>query len=283
MIQERRRRIFHEKKFPYMPEFSVMVRRDLGIVPSSVLAYHREWEFQLILKGRGFYSIAGEIYLFRPNTVFAIAPNRTHYYMTTPEDKIEKWKLIFLPHVLRGLKLAGILSSIPCRVSLTEKEAAAMVLLFHSLNEELNLKEEFWKKLALCRICELIWLLKRAGKRTLPRPVETPLARQITEYIDLNFARRLSIPELAARFGYSPGHLSHIFKQHTQFGIKHYLLQRRIAEARRQLEENPGIKVNAVAGSVGFENFGVFNRMFKLLIGVTPAVYRRNSHPDRRI
>jgi len=38
-----------------------------------------------------------------------------------------------------------------------------------------------------------------------------------------------------------------------------------------------------LANNVGFENFGVFNRMFKLLNGITPAVYRRNSHLNSRI
>lgn len=276
-------RLFYEKKFPYLPEFPVMARRDIGSVPPSVLACHGEWEFQLVLKGKGFYYIVGNIFSFRPNTVLMIKPGQPHYYMTTPEHKIEKWKLIFLPSVLREFNLARLLSAVPCQTLLTEKEAAAMLLLFHSMNDELNRREKHWKDIVRCKMKEFFWMLKRAGERKTALPVINPLVQQMVDYIDASFAQRLNIPGLAARFGYSPGHLSHMFKRNTQFGIKHYLLQRRIAEAKRQLAENPVMKVSAVSESVGFESFGVFNRMFKALVGITPAVYRRNSHLDRRI
>ncbi len=283
MLKKHRVRLFHEKKFPYLPEFPVVVSCDLGNVPPSVLAYHREWEFQFIIKGKGFYFIADKIYLFRPNTVFLVNPNQPHYYVTTPEHKIEKWKLIFSPVILRDLNLTRALSAIHCQVSLTEKEAVAMVLLFHSMNDEFNRQEKHWKKIVLFKIGEFLWMLKRASGRATPPPVINPLVQQLAGYIEQHFAQQLSIPELAARFGYSAGYLSHVFKRHTQFGIKHYLLQRRIAEAKRQLEENPGMKVSSVAENVGFESFGVFNRMFKLLLGITPTVYRRNSHLNSRI
>ncbi|MFH1476614.1 MAG: AraC family transcriptional regulator [Verrucomicrobiota bacterium] len=259
-----------------------MVCHVRGNVSYSTLTYHREWEFQFILKGSGFYFAAGNKYAFRPNAVFAISPNQAHYCVLTPGCMMEKWALMFLPAMVRDLSLKHALSAIPHQMSLTDLESAAVVLLFRRLKDELSRQEAHWRQIVRLKLEEFLWLLKRAGGRTVPMPIISPLAKQLTDYIEQHFTQDLSIPELAAKFGYSEGYLSHMFKQHTQFGIKHYLLQQRIAEARRLLEENPRMKTASVAENVGFKDFGIFNRMFKLLVGITPAVYRRNSHLDSR-
>lgn len=276
-------KLLHEKIFWPSAKCPVALDRRRNNASHSILAYHREWEFQFILKGRGFYFIAGKKYAFHPNMVFAINPNQPHYYVLAPGCVLEKWLLMFLSSFLRDSILKRPLASIPRQAALTEHEVAAMVLLLHRMQDELNREEPHWKEIVRLKLGEFLWLFQRAGGRASPPPVVNPLAQQIADHIERHFAQHLSVPELAAKFGYSESHLSHVFKRHTGFGIKHYLLQRRIAEARRQLEENSNIKVAAVAENVGFENFGLFNRMFKLLVGVTPAVYCRNSHPDCRI
>lgn len=278
MLKSRRQKIFCSSS-----ECPVKVDQGRGNVSRSALAYHREWEFQFILKGSGFYLIAGKKYAFQPNTVFVINPDQAHYYALTPGCMIEKWSLMFLPVMLQDVSLKHALSAIPHQVSLTDLESAAVILVLRRLNNELIRQEAHWREIVRLKLEEFLWLLKRAGQRTLPIPVISPLAKQLTDYIEQHFTQDLSVPELAERFGYSAGYLAHVFKRHTQFGIKHYLLQRRIAEARRQLEENPGMKTAAVAENVGFKDFGAFNRMFKLLVGITPAIYSRNSHLHSRI
>ena len=283
MVQSRRTRTVYERLFGPSSKYPVVVYRSRINVPNTVLGYHREWEFQLILKGKGFYSIAGKKYWFRPNTVFAINPNQAHYYVLTSGSMMDKWTLIFSPVLLRDSAVLRALSSVPHQAALTDREAATMVLLLNRMQDELRRQDRHWPEIVRLMLGEYLWLLQRAGARASPPPVIHPLAKQLTDYIEQHFAQRLSVPELAKQFGYSEGYLSHLFKRHTQFGIKHYLLQRRIAEARIQLEENPGIKMAAVAQQVGFENFSVFNRMFKLLVGITPAVYSRNWHLDSRM
>lgn len=258
-------------------EYPVKVDHSRGSAFDSILACHREWEFQFILKGDGAYFIAGKKYAFRPNAVFTVNPSRTHYFVLTPGCMMEKWALMFLPAVLHA-SLQRVLSDIPPQVSLTDIESAAIVLLLRRLKDELNRREAHWREIVRLKLEEFIWLLKRAGARPAPLPVISPLAKQLTDYIDQHFTQDLRVAEMAERFGYSESYLSHTFKRHTQFGIKHYLLQRRIAEARRLLEENPGMKMAFVSKNVGFKDFGVFNRIFKLLVGTTPAVYSRNSH-----
>ena len=196
---------------------------------------------------------------------------------------VEKWSLMFLSGVLQSARLRKMLSNLPPQALLSDVESAAMVLLFRRIRDELENQAAFWLEVTRLMLAECLWLLRRAGARPLPPPVINPLAKQIADYIDQEYALDLNMAMLSKRFGYSESHLSHTFKDHMQVGIKQYILQRRIAAARRVLEEDPNIKITAVAENVGFANFTAFNRNFKLLTGMTPAVYCRNLHQGSRI
>ena len=271
-----RTRAFYQRIFGSSSKCPIIVKRIRADVANSVLSCYREWEFQFILKGKGFYFIAGNKYLFQPNTVLVINPKQAHYFALTPGSMMDKWTLVFLPSFLRDSAMLRALSSVPHQASPTDREAAAMVLLLNRMQDELSRQERHWPEIVRHMVCEYLWLLQRAGARASPPPIIHPLVKQMTDYIEEHFAQRLSVPDMAKQFGYSESYLSHLFKRHTRFGIKHYLLQRRIAEARIQLEKNPGIKIAAVAQQVGFDHFPVFNRMFKMLVGTTATVYSRN-------
>lgn len=272
-----------EKIFGLLPECPVRLEWCRGRFDRTALAHHKECEFQFFLKGRGVYFISGLKYNFRSNMVLSIHPRKSHCSVMAPGCLLEKWRLMFKPEFLNNAKLRRLVETAPPQATLTAAETAAITLLFSRLKDEFDRQEAHWLEIARLKLGEFLWLLHRAGARPVPAPVENQLAAQIAEYLERKFAHPLRIAELAELFGYSESHLAHVFKEHMQVGIKQYAIQRRIAEARRQLEENPEIKMAAVAESVGFQNFGVFNRNFKQLTGVTPTVYSRNSHQGCRM
>ncbi len=241
-------------------------------------------QFQLILKGRGEYLIGGEKYAIRPNMALALHPNQAHCYLPAPGGAHLKWLLMFAPEFLRAAVLQRLAREAPVQALLHETETAALALLFRQLHDELQGRSPYWREIVRLKLGEFLWLLQRAGARPAPAPAVHPLAQQIAEHLEREFARPLDMDGLARRFGYSESHLAHVFKGHMQISIKQYLFQRRIAEARRQLEESPRVKTSAVAANVGgFNHYGLFQRKFKQWTGVTPAVYCRNTHPDCRI
>lgn len=66
----------------------------------------------------------------------------------------------------------------------------------------------------------------------------------------------------------------------TRFPSKWNILHRRIAEAKLLLSDNSDLKVTFIAGQVGFSDFALFNRNFKHITGLNPAVYRKISHME---
>lgn len=99
-------------------------------------------------------------------------------------------------------------------------------------------------------------------------------ARQALQYIDENYARSITVSEISRCFNVSPSYLSQCFKQEVGVSIKHYLIMRRMQQAKHLLltTDKP---IGAVALAVGYDDYRQFSKMFKSLTGVTPVQCRK--------
>ena len=94
----------------------------------------------------------------------------------------------------------------------------------------------------------------------------------ILSYIGLNYDRDITLASLSAALGYSPKYLSNcITALHLSFRDMLNLL--RVEEARIKLLSSP-FGVAAIAKECGFHNESSFHRVFRDIVGMTPAVYR---------
>lgn len=103
-----------------------------------------------------------------------------------------------------------------------------------------------------------------------------PLLRlnRVMEFVDANLAFDLCVPRLATVAGMSPYYFCRAFKQQTGITPHRYVLQRRMEQARRLLEEKAGSLLE-IARRVGFADQSQFTRVFRKLVGVTPSIYRK--------
>ena len=99
-------------------------------------------------------------------------------------------------------------------------------------------------------------------------------ARQALQYIDENYARSITVSEISRCFNVSPSYLSQCFKQEVGVSIKHYLIMRRMQQAKHLLltTDKP---IGAVALAVGYDDYRQFSKKFKSLTGVTPVQCRK--------
>jgi AraC family transcriptional regulator len=97
--------------------------------------------------------------------------------------------------------------------------------------------------------------------------------RLVLEFIDANYARDLSLSELAAVAGMSTFHFAREFKRATATTPHQYLMKLRVERAKELLSksEMPLIDVSSEAG---FSDQSHFTRLFRRLTGTTPQSYR---------
>jgi len=91
--------------------------------------------------------------------------------------------------------------------------------------------------------------------------------------IDREYARRLTVEDLARRAGMSTFHFIRAFKAGIGQTPHRYLRAQRIARAKHLLETTP-MPVTEICEQVGFESLGSFSALFRRLTGESPAAYR---------
>lgn len=122
----------------------------------------------------------------------------------------------------------------------------------------------------------LIGLLYRylgpADEKEQTRAVSSKV-KEIVSYINVNYAEKLSLDELAEWFYSSKYYLAHSFKKQLGISIGNYIKEVRLFHSLRMLE-NTNDKIVTIALSNGFPNVRAFNEAFKMRYKLTPADFR---------
>jgi AraC family transcriptional regulator len=94
--------------------------------------------------------------------------------------------------------------------------------------------------------------------------------------IQRDYARDVSMRDLARRLNVSPYHLSRSFKETMGMTPSRYLIEVRVESARRLLRTGAGERSLAqVAQAVGFSDQSHLTRHMKRVLGVTPGALRK--------
>lgn len=97
---------------------------------------------------------------------------------------------------------------------------------------------------------------------------------QIKNYLDQNFAKKITLDELAERYYINKYYLTRIFKEQFGVSINTYLMQARITQAKQMLRFT-----DKTAEEIGLEcGIGAlyyFSRTFKKIEGISPSEFRK--------
>lgn len=243
------------------------------------LEYHDGYELHLIHRGQGAYFIRDARYPFAKNDLMVIQPLDVHRLVMPPDSFYGKMTFFLDPTVLRDRPhIAGLLADLPPKISMPEDEAARTQMLLAAVHREVCEKREHWRDVILSALEVAAYTAKRLSVHDQPAHPQHPGVQRVIKHINQYFSEELSLKLLADIANLSPTYLSHLFAQSTGIHLKEYILQRRIAEARLLLLNDPERKVSEIALVVGFKQFADFNRNFKRITGVTPTSYRKLSH-----
>src|SRR3984893_15873591 len=105
--------------------------------------------------------------------------------------------------------------------------------------------------------------------------------RRVTEYIQQNLDKDLTLAELAAVVYMSPYHFARLFKCSTGVPPHRFVIGQRIVRARAFLERQE-LSIAQISTMVGFRPPSHFTAVFRRILGVTPGVYRTAALRDDR-
>ncbi|MBX5463494.1 MAG: helix-turn-helix transcriptional regulator [Steroidobacteraceae bacterium] len=149
---------------------------------------------------------------------------------------------------------------------------------------------------ALQRAASMLWHVSQGSTAADPAELEETIARLWLEILRLGSAEparsrrsasklvreakeiigagreRLSLAQIAAQVGTSPGYLTHAFREHEGITIAKYQRRLRLAQALAELPHTRDL--TALALELGFSSHAHFSTAFRATYGETPSAYR---------
>lgn len=267
---------FFSEQMPYTISIKQFPTED--IVP---MHYAETIEILLCRELAGEIVIDSNHYALSGRQLFVIPPFTIHSNSIRPGSGTMYVLKISFPEMGRYLDLQNILALSGCRLNQLMYQCPAYDPV-EAIVEQLIARDG-----DLPRCLELILSLFLELSRHVDRerslsPAHTRFResslQELIRWTQENYARKITIDEVASLTGYSKYHFCSRFKAQTGMTYMKYLNRVRMEHACLLLRN--GESVQAVCRSVGFENVSHFIQSFKSICHMTPHQYARREECD---
>lgn len=166
-------------------------------------------------------------------------------------------------------------------------EDPAQARILDRLKESLALSDGEWGyELRLRAALSELWLAlfelaRPAMESGGPAGHSDALIKALMVYIHENYARNLSVDELASAVHISRRACFRVFRENLHMTPLEYLRQYRLGKARTLLEGTE-LPITQIAYECGLGSSSYFGKTFREVFGCTPGDYRRNWHDRDR-
>lgn len=253
---------------------------------------HAYFQIYYIIRGSLIHFVENDSSRLTHGDMFIIPPEKTHYIVPEPDTVF--YSFSFMPgfiedsassnrlatSFLRNLQSDNVHSVRP-KVSVASEEIFYVENIMEHILKEFEKKPLGYSETIRAYALLLVTMLARSyfeeHTDTLPDHFET--SRQFVmhciEYIENNFADKISLEEISRRSAMSKSSFCKIFQSMTGHSFNNYLNICRIKKAAEYIKQ--GYKITAVYGICGYNDFSTFYRNFKSIMGVSPQEYKQNA------
>ncbi len=243
---------------------------------------HAELELNLVMGGSARYLLENRRYDLSPNYMVWLFPEQNHLLLDRSPDHW-MWNLVFRPELLRRVcgdeTMAALLDPNPpgyfCR-RIPDDRAAWLAALFREIYDAEGDCGRFNAGLVFALLSS--WsIYQTAGTATLG--VDVHPAVEKAAHLLRQESEPLSVEAIAQVVGLSVSHLSHLFRDQTGMTLPQFRNRQRLDRFLRLYGQGRRISMLEAAHLAGFGSYPQFHRVFKQLMGVAPAGYRRQQQP----
>jgi AraC-like DNA-binding protein/mannose-6-phosphate isomerase-like protein (cupin superfamily) len=104
---------------------------------------------------------------------------------------------------------------------------------------------------------------------------------ELSEFIDENISKELTLETLAKKCFYNPSYLSRAFKENFGVSPIEYITKKRVQLAAALLDDT-SMSLEEIQAKVGFSDSGRFARTFTKHTGISPSKYRSSKKVKNR-
>jgi AraC-like DNA-binding protein len=143
-----------------------------------------------------------------------------------------------------------------------------------SIETELAERHDGYRQAALAHLSLVLIDLARLAVDVVGelRRSGEPMLAEVFAVIDRRLGERLSLRDVALEVGMTPGHLTTVVRRRTGRTVQEWIIERRMAEARKLLTDSD-ISIQEAARRVGIPDPGYFSRLFRRTHGMSARDY----------
>ncbi|MEA4889404.1 MAG: AraC family transcriptional regulator [Clostridiaceae bacterium] len=234
-----------------------------------------------ILSGKGFFQCEGRTDELAAGQGFLICPDKVAYYQADTQDP---WRYVWIgfkgSKAAYYLRRAGLSPQAPIigAPGLADDQTSVLTLsgCFRQIAADSGLRNgRDLRLLAWLQLMLSILTEQNAGGS--PEEDQTgrcaEYVRQACDFMEMNYARKITVGELAGHIGLDRSYFGLLFRRSTGLPPQQYLLRLRMEKAC-SLMTRSRLPVAAIAHAVGYEDPLLFSRMFRQTVGCPPSQYR---------
>ena len=235
--------------------------------------WHKNLEILYCLEGEGNMLCASKNYPFLPGDIFVVNSESTHM---VSNDNMIKYHCLIVDYNFLMASCVNI-SQIEFCARIRDDN---LCKLFMNVADELYdadyMDTEFKINIRI-KVLELMRYLVTnhvytTDRKKLLSPVSSHCKNAI-KYISQNFARDITIDEIAAHCMVNKAYLSRVFKKETGETMVDFINAMRCNEARKLISQGSSIK--EASTSCGFNNLSYFSKTYKKHMGYLPSDDKR--------
>jgi AraC family transcriptional regulator, transcriptional activator of pobA len=253
------------------------------------LAYFERGGGSLRLAGREWPADDGDAYVISPGEVVR------SWARASGSRQAAGWTVSFPPEVLGEgapgaflswrahpllFPFAGGAAGGAQRLKVPPEERRSWSERFSALDAELRGRRDGYREAVLSHLTLLLVDVSRLAADVVGdlRLKDEPLLAEVFGFIEERYGEPISLKDVAGAVGLTPGHLTTLVRRKTGRTVLEWIVERRMAEARRLLVETD-LSVEEVGRRVGYADAGYFARTFRRAHGTTPLGWRRAGRP----
>ena len=242
------------------------LREEKPLQEKFILHNHPHYfEVLFLIQGDISFSVEGSFYDVSPYDLCIARNNEFHQVMYHSSDAYERIVLqieprFFEKHHFDGLKILFLNRKLGQNNLITHEQTEAYQIpaLFHKIDLYLNQNN---MDAALCVILEILSILNHLPVSNNYNTWSTSRMNEITNYIHLHCAEKITLEQLATQFYLNKNYLCKIFKQSTGYTVNQYINLQRYLLAQELI--NQGIKKTEAALKAGFCNYAAYYKFMK--------------------
>lgn len=233
--------------------------------------------FQYTISGQGRLTLNNETVALTQGMAFLVEIPSDHCYYYEPEPANKGWQFLFLlvrPHSIMPLwndiiEQLGRLPSLP----LDSKPIAALTELFLAAKRG-EITDPYT---ASSYVYGFFMSFKQFADHNPVQSTMPTAIVQAVEWIDSHFANMISLEQLAEQVGLSKYHFLRSFAKYVGMTPNDYVNRKRI-EHSLNLLLSTDYPLERIAQEVGYSSASYYIRVFRNMLGQTPATFRSNKH-----